>query len=82
MIDKHIIKDFSHWDEIDIGCTIYYNVVLRDKYKHLNTFGSEIDLCIDLCIDVSNGFIELINRDDETKSKVYEIDVLTFKEKV
>ena len=77
MIDKHIIKDFSHWDEIDIGCTIYYNVVLRDKYKHLNTFGSEIDLCI----DASNGIIEVINRDDRTKSKVYEIEVLTFKEK-
>ena len=78
MIDKHIIKDFSCWEEIDIGCIIYYNVVLRDKYKHLNTFSSEIDLGI----DASNGFIELINRDDETKSKVYEIDVLTFKEKV
>ena len=78
MIDKHIIKDFSHWDEIDIGCTTYYNVVLRDKYKHLNTFSSEIDLCIDR----ENGSIEVINRDDEAKSKVYEIDVLTFKEKV
>ena len=77
MIDKHIIKDFSHWDEIDIGCTIYYNVVLRDKYKHFNTFGSEIDLCVDC-----DGIIEVINRDDTTISKVYEIDVLTFKEKV
>ena len=77
MIDKHIIKDFSHLDEIDIGCTIYYNVVLRDKYKHFNTFGSEIDLCV-----YCDGIIEVINRDDSTKSKVYEIDVLTFKEKV
>ena len=77
MIDKHIIKDFSFWEEIDIGCTTYYNVVLRDKYKHLNTFRSEIDLCIDFY-----GIIEVINRDDRTKSKVYEIDVLTFKEKV
>ena len=78
MIDKHIIKDFSHWDEIDIGCTIYYDVILQDDYEHLNTLNSEIDLYI----DGQNGLIELINRDDETKSKVYEIDVLTFKEKV
>ena len=77
MIDKHIIKDFSFWEELDIGCTTYYNVVLRDKYKHLNTFRSEIDLCVDC-----DGIIEVINRDDKTISKVYEIDVLTFKEKV
>ena len=77
MIDKHIIKDFRIWEEIDIGYIIYDNVVLRDKYKHLNTFSSEIDLGI----DASNGIIEVINRDDRTKSKVYEIEVLTFKEK-
>ena len=78
MIDKHIIKDFSHWEEIDIGCTIYYDAVLRDKYKHLNTFRSEIDLYI----DYENGFIEIIQHKSETESKIYEIDVLTFKEKV
>ena len=78
MIQNHIIKAFCGLDELDRECTIYYNVILQDDYEHLNTLNSQIDLYI----DGQNGLIELINRDDETKSKVYEIDVLTFKEKV
>lgn len=78
MIANRIIKDFDGWDEMDEECTIYYNVILQDDYEQLNTSNSEIDLYI----DGQNGLIELINRDDEAKSKTYEIDVLTFKEKV
>ena len=78
MIANRIIKDFDGWDELDEECTIYYNVILQDDYEQLNTSNSEIDLYI----DGQNGLIELINRDDEAKSKTYEIDVLTFKEKV
>ena len=80
MIANLIIKAFNGLDEIcgDEDCTIYYNVTLQDAYNHLNTLNSDIDLFIDDGI----GFIELISRDDESKSKVYEIDVLTFKEKV
>ena len=78
MIQNHIIKSFDGWDGLDYDCTIYYDVILQDDYEHLNTLNSEIDLYI----NGQNGLIELINRDDETKSKVYEIDVLTFKEKV
>ena len=78
MIQNHIIKSFGGWDELDAECTIYYNVILQDDYEQLNTSNSEIDLYI----DAQNGLIELINRGDEAKSKTYEIDVLTFKEKV
>ena len=63
---------------MDCDCTIYYNVILHDDYQQLNTLNSEIDLYI----DGQNGLIELINCDDGTKIKTYEIDVLTFKEKV
>ena len=78
MIQNHIIKSFGGWDELEEECTIYYNVILQDDYEQLNTSNSEIDLYI----DGQDGLIELINRDDEAKSKTYEIDVLTFKEKV
>ena len=78
MIQNHIIKAFCGCDELDRECTIYYNVILQDDYEQLNTLNSEIDLYI----DGQNGLIELINCGDTTISKVYEIDVLTFKEKV
>lgn len=78
MIQNHIIKSFEGWDELDCDCTIYYNVILHDDYQQLNTLNSEIDLYI----DGQNGLIELINCDDGTKRKTYEIDVLTIKEKV
>ena len=80
MIANHIIKAFDGWDEIDgdEDCTIYYNVTLQDAYNHLNILNSDIDLFIDVGI----GFIELISRDNESKSKSYMVDTLTFKEKV
>ena len=78
MIENHILQEFSGWDVTDEYRQLYYDVVLKDEYKHLNTFKSEIDLYI----DYDNSLIEIIQQNSENESKVYEIDVLTFKEKV
>ncbi|WWT49248.1 hypothetical protein [Escherichia phage vB_EcoM-LTH01] len=80
-IEKAFIESFDGWDEIDCGVMYFYDVVLKEEYKHLVPEGTA---SVGMAVSSTESYVQFnfFDKDDKATTKAFEINLTLGKEKL